>query len=48
MILGLVNSDGRWSSEDDKMETIAIEYFQELFTSSNPPPDEISKIFDSI
>ena len=33
---GLLNDDGVWQIEEDKMEKIAIGYFGDLFSTSNP------------
>ena len=33
---GLLDDDGVWQIEEDKMEKIAIGYFGDLFSTSNP------------
>ena len=33
---GLLDDDGVWQTEEDKMEKIAIGYFGDLFSTSNP------------
>ena len=36
LIEGLLDNDGVWQIEEDKMEEIAIGYFGDLFSTSNP------------
>jgi hypothetical protein len=36
LIRGLRDDNGVWQTEDSKMADLAVEYFQTLFTSSNP------------
>ena len=39
-ITWLLDSNGNWQDEEDIMGHILVEYFQELFTSSNPTVSE--------
>lgn len=36
-IKGLFNKDGVWCTEDEDLEGIVLNYFRDLFSSSNPP-----------
>lgn len=35
-ISGIKNQDNEWCTQTDQISTIFIEYYQQLFTSSNP------------
>ncbi|XP_010474093.1 PREDICTED: uncharacterized protein LOC104753556 [Camelina sativa] len=39
-IVGLHDQHGIWSTEDNEVQNIAVSYFQDLFTSSNPSESE--------
>ena len=45
LIEGLLDSDDVWQEEDSKVEEIVVDYYQNLFTSSNPVDfDEIIQV----
>ena len=35
-IVGLLDADGNWITEDSGVEKVAVSYFEDLFTSSSP------------
>jgi hypothetical protein len=35
MVKGLIDKEGRWHQDPNKMEEIAVEYFEDIFTSTN-------------
>ncbi len=35
-LMGLMDKEGHWHQDPDKMEEIAVEYFDDIFTSTNP------------
>ncbi|XP_073014526.1 uncharacterized protein [Primulina eburnea] len=47
-IAGLVSSQGDWCTETQSISAIVLDYFESLFTSSNPLDDEIGRVVDAV
>ena len=47
-ILGMFNKTGEWCSADEQIADTAVEYFQDLFTSSQPEDGEIGPVLEAV
>ena len=47
-IRGLFNKIGEWCSDEEQIADTAVEYFQDLFTSSQPEDEEIGLVLEAV
>lgn len=47
-IKGLTNKNGSWVESEEELEVVAVEYFRNLFRFSNPSPECIKEVTNSI
>ena len=47
-IRGLFNKIGEWCSDEEQIADTAVEYFQDLFTSSQPEDEEIGLVLEVV
>ena len=47
-IRGVFNKTGEWCTGDEQIADTAVEYFQDLFTSSQPEDEEIGLVLEAV
>ena len=47
-IRGVFNKTGDWCSDEEQIADTVVEYFQDLFTSSQPKDEEISPVLEAV
>ena len=44
----MFNKTGEWCTDDEQIVDTAVEYFQDLFTSSQPEDEEIGPVLEAV
>lgn len=47
-LTGLVSSHGDWCTENSEMAAIVMDYFDSLFTSTNPTANEMEAVLETV